>query len=109
MEYAEIQEVGKIKNVRKMSMRKFVDYLAAYNWFNIVLIIISQVLVAKPYSADVKRLISTINILKFSNSQSLFIETENKYLLVYSNKPLLHFWRFKYTSKSENGNSWKRY
>lgn len=41
-----------------------------YNSFNTVLIIISQVVVTKRHSADVKCIISTSNILKPSSSKS---------------------------------------
>jgi len=57
LEYAEVLELEEIENLRKMPMAKLVDYLATYTSFNTVLIIISRVLVAKPHSADVERLI----------------------------------------------------
>jgi len=92
LEYAEVLELEEIENLRKMSMAKLVDYLATYTSFNTVLIIISRVLVAKPHSADVERLISTSNILKSSNRQSLKVETENEYLFVHFNMPLITLW-----------------
>jgi hypothetical protein len=48
--------------------------------------------VAKPHSADVERLISTSNILKSSDRQSLIVETENEYLFVHFNMPPLTLW-----------------
>jgi len=48
--------------------------------------------VTKPHSADVERLISTSNILKSSDRQSLIVETENEYLFVHFNMPPLTLW-----------------
>jgi len=89
LEFAEILELEKIENLRKMSMAKLVDYLATYASFNTVLIIISRVIVAKPHSADIECLKSTSNILKSSDRQSLLTETVNEYLLVHFNMPPL--------------------
>jgi len=89
LEYKEVLELKEIENLRKMSMAKLVDYLSIYTSFNTVLLIISSVLVAKPHSADVEHLISTSNILKPSDRQSLIVETENEYLFVHFNMPPL--------------------
>lgn len=92
LEYAEVLELEEIENLRKMSMAKLVDYLATYTSFNTVLIIISRVLLAKPHSADVERLISTSNISKSSDHQSLKVETENEYWFVHFNMPPITLW-----------------
>jgi len=92
LEYAEVLELEEIENLRKMSMAKLVDYLATYISFNTVLIIISRVLVAEPHSADVERLISTSNISKSSDRQSLKVETENEYWFVHFNMPPITLW-----------------
>jgi len=88
-EYEEIQEVSNINNLRKMSMDLFDEHLSKSGSFNTILTIFSRVLAAKPHSADVERLISTSNILKSADRQNLLVESQNEYLFVHFNMPLL--------------------
>uniref|UniRef100_A0A2S2R0M5 Uncharacterized protein n=1 Tax=Sipha flava TaxID=143950 RepID=A0A2S2R0M5_9HEMI len=92
LEYAEVLELEEIENLHKMSMAKLVDYFATYTSFNTIIIIISRILVAKPHSTDVERLISTSNILKSSDRQSLLVETEYEYLFIHFNMPPSILW-----------------
>jgi len=54
-------------------MAFFVEHLSKSGSFNNLLTIFSRVLAAKPYSADVERLISTSNIIKSADRQNLLV------------------------------------
>lgn len=75
-----------------MSMASFVEHLSKSGSFNTILTMFSRVLVAKPHSANVERLISTSNILKSAGRQNLLVESENEYLFVHFNVPPLSLW-----------------
>lgn len=54
--------------------------------------IFARILVAKPHSADVERLISASNLLKSPLRSTMSVKTENMYLYIHYNMPPLYEW-----------------
>jgi len=92
LEYDEILQLDNIENVRTMSLSQLVRFLATSNQFHNVTTIMARILVAKPHSADVERLISTSVTLKTTSRNKLTLDSENQYLYIYHNMPTLTEW-----------------
>lgn len=75
--------------IRQMLLPKLVQYLSGSNELKNITILLARVISAKPHSADVERLISKSNIFKSINRESLHVETENEYLFIHFNMPVL--------------------
>ncbi|CAI6371445.1 unnamed protein product [Macrosiphum euphorbiae] len=60
--------------------------------FKNITILLARILAAKPYSADVERLISASNLLKSPMRSRMSLETENMYLFINYNMPPLYDW-----------------
>lgn len=72
--------------MKKMNLSDLVKSLSGSKYCKNVLTILARILVAKPHSshsADVERLISTSNILKSIDRQTLSVESENYYLYIH--------------------------
>ncbi|KAF0753973.1 E3 SUMO-protein ligase KIAA1586-like [Aphis craccivora] len=92
LEYGELLEANNISDLKKMNLTDLVKFISGSQYYQNVLNILARILVAKPHSADVERLISTSNILKSIDRQSLSVETENQFLYVHLNMPPLMSW-----------------
>lgn len=57
--------------------------------YNEILTLLSRIHVLTPHSADVERCISANNLIKTPLRNRLSVETENKYLHIYFNMPVL--------------------
>lgn len=88
-EYEEILNIDTINDIRKMNLPSLLSFLMQSEFYQNVSLVLSRILVAKPHSADVERLISIGNILKSYDRQNLTVETENEYLFIYYNMPSL--------------------
>lgn len=92
LEYEELLEANNISDLKKMNLTDLVKFISGSQYYQNVLNILARILVAKPHSANVERLISTSNILKFIDRHSLSVETENQFLYVHLNMPPLMSW-----------------
>jgi len=92
MEYADLIEHDRLEEIQQMPLPKLVQYLSGSDEFKNITILLARVIAAKPHSADVERLISKSNILKSINRQSLHVETDNEYLFIHFNMPVLQNW-----------------
>lgn len=71
---------------------KMIQTLAANENYKEIVITMSRIQACTPHSADVERCISVNNLIKTPLRNSVSIETENKYLFVYFNMPVLEKW-----------------
>lgn len=65
---------------------------SSYKEFEEIIIIIGRIHACSPQSADVERSIKANNTLKTVFRSRLLVETENKYLYVHMNMPVLEQW-----------------
>lgn len=91
-QYLDILEFQDVDLLRKKELQDLVKHLATNPNFNVIATILARIVAAKPHSADVERLISSNNLLKTSLRSSLNLETENLYLFVHHNMPVLAEW-----------------
>jgi len=88
-EYEDILKIDTINYIRKMNLPSLSSFLVQSEFYQNVSLALSRILVAKPHSADVERLITIRNILKSYDRQNLTVETENEYLFIHYNMPSL--------------------
>lgn len=74
---------------------KMIQTLAANENYKEIVTTMSRIHACTPHSADVERCISANNMIKTPLRNSISIETENKYLFVYFNMPVLEKWNAK--------------
>ena len=81
-----------IDQLRRKSLEAMVILFLGNEHTHTIGTVMSRILVAKPHSADVERLISKNNLLKMSLRSSMTFETENLYIFVNENMPPLEEW-----------------
>ena len=91
-EYQDVLEFKELSSLKQLTIEKLVCHLAANKNFENLTLIFSRILAAKPHSADVERIISGNNILKTNFRNAFNLETENLYLFIHSNMPVLEKW-----------------
>lgn len=64
LEYEELLKIDSIDNIRKMTLPSLLSFLLQPEFYQNVRVVLFRILVAKPHSADVERVISTANVLK---------------------------------------------
>lgn len=60
--------------------------------YNELITVFARIAACTPHSADVERLISANNLLKTKLRSSMLVETENKYMYIHMNMPVLAQW-----------------
>lgn len=83
------------KAIANLSLHKVVENLASperLTHFREIAIVLARIVACTPHSADVERSISANNLLKTNIRSSLALTTENKYLYIYFNLPVLEKW-----------------
>lgn len=92
---SEYKDVCTNPQLNKIPLRKLVVHLAEFDStssYTNIKTAISRFLAATPHSADVERSISANNLLKTNLRSSIKIDTENKYLFVHFNLPVVTEW-----------------
>lgn len=93
--YLQYSDLCEEEKTTEMPLDKMVKHLAAPErivHFREITTILARILACTPHSADVERCISANNLLKTSLRSNLAISTENKYLYIYFNMPVLENW-----------------
>ena len=91
-EYDDILHHDDVENFRMKKLSELIHILSASEFYRTVTIALSQILAAKPHSADVERLISCNNILKTPGRSSMELDTANLFLYVHYNIQTLSEW-----------------
>lgn len=93
--YLQFSELCEQEQVRTLSIDQIVKHLASPEriiHFREVVTILARIVACTPHSAGVERCISANNLLKTNIRSSLALATENKYLYIYFNMPVLELW-----------------
>lgn len=90
----QFDELCQIPELRNVSLLKLLPRLAASKTenFSDIINVFARLVAATPHSADVERSISANNRLKTSGRASFDIESENKWLYIHFNLPVLENW-----------------
>lgn len=87
-----IDDADNVPHMRKKTLRDLVVTLSQSPDYTNVTKALSRLLAAKPHSADVERLISASNNLKSVSRSTMKLNTENMYLFIHYNMPVLTDW-----------------
>lgn len=93
----QFQDVANSRDIMKeKSLNEIIVYLskteASRESYKELIIVLARIAACTPHSADVERCISADNILKTKLRSRLSIETENKYIYIRINMPVLSEW-----------------
>ena len=87
-----IEDANNLPGIREKNLRDLVCMLTRSAQYSTICIVLTRLLAAKPHSADVERLISASNNLKSVGRSSMKLNTENLYLFIHYNMPVLSNW-----------------
>jgi hypothetical protein len=87
--YAEILLLLKSTHLRSATLNDILKVSLANNEWRVISVALARILVAKPHSCDVERLISAYNVIKDDDRCSLAANTIDAYLHVHINMPVL--------------------
>lgn len=93
--YLQYGDLCEDKRVKELPLHKMLEHLVSPEriiHFREMATILARVVACTPHSADVERCISANNLLKTNIRSSLSLPTENKYLYIYFNMPVLEHW-----------------
>ncbi len=91
-EYQDILQLENVSQLRVKSLLQLVNLFLGNKHTLTIGKVMARILVAKPHSADVERLISKNNLLKTSLRNSMTLQTENLYMFINENMPPLEKW-----------------
>lgn len=92
LQYSELTKMPRVKDLSIDKLIKFLCHPERFELFKEVTIVLSRILACSPQVADVERCISVNNKIKTNIRASLSVATENKYLTIYFNLPVLNHW-----------------
>lgn len=92
LQYSDLMDHKDIEFLRQKTLKELIEFLAPKKLFHTLLVVFARILAAKPHSADVERMISANNILKTNLRSSINLETENLYLFIHTNMPVVEKW-----------------
>jgi len=90
--YDLVDDANNMPDMRKKTLRDFVVTLSQSPDYTNITKALSRLLAVKPHSADVERLISASNNLKSVSRSTMKLNTENMYLFIHYNMPVLSDW-----------------
>lgn len=93
--YLQFSDLCEDKQVTQLPIEKMVKHLSSTErivHFRELATILARIVAATPHSADVERCISANNLLKTNLRSNLVLPTENKYLYIHFNMPVLELW-----------------
>lgn len=93
--YLQFSDLCEDKQVTELPIEKMVKHLSSTErivHFRELATILARIVAATPHSADVERCISANNLLKTNLRSNLVLPTENKYLYIHFNMPVLELW-----------------
>lgn len=92
IQYTELCTIPAFKNQEIADIVAYLVSPVRNEFFKKISIVFSRILAATPHSADVERNISANNLLKTSLRNRMCLRTENKYLFIHFNLPVVEEW-----------------